>query len=94
MTQLKTESDCRACKFLGFKDDAKTHIAAPSARNYCHHFSQPCGISKEMQTSYCLTGKVGECPLARLSPISKAPAELLRQSKSRSFLRKLVSRLA
>ena len=94
MIQLKTKNDCQACKLLGFKHDNKTHIAAPSARNYCHHFSQPSSISKEMQNSYCLAGKFKECPLAKLSPNAKAPTNLLRQPKNRSLLQKLVNKFA
>ena len=94
MTQIKAKVDCKACKFLGFKNDDKTHIAVPSTRNYCHHLNQPSGISKEMQTSYCLAGKFGECPLARLSPHAKAPTDLLRQPKNRSLLQKLVNKFA
>lgn len=93
MTQIEDLQTCEACPFLGFKDDHKTHIAAPSTRNYCHHFSQACGISKEIQTSFCLKGKLNECPLAMLSPTSQAPRDLLRQPKTRSLLRRLVKSL-
>lgn len=57
------QHDTARCPHLGTRIDADTWFTFAAAENYCHKASPPQPINMDFQSTHCLGGQYGECPV-------------------------------